>query len=1315
MPTDNSSAEVEREGLRYIEQIIADMRFIYRPMSQPDRGIDGQIELKVGDSPTGQFIMVQSKAGSSYLRNEKPDSFDFYSDPNHLTYWRRCPNPVILHVYDPRSRSGFWKHVQEYLRKNPETIETPPYKIAFDRTKDVFTGTCSDAMRGLFGESFVEMENAFRTHVINKHIKLTLFSVTSDRPLSVDLEKVFITLATVKQWPELFISLNSNWKGDDVAVKKILERARSLFRGGDFLSRESEVQRLIKEKLSEAIEVVGIKQNFTTSWPKSTSLNSVLQADSSAVITGNPGAGKTTLMKYIALAFARNIAEQKLGLQENRIPLLIALRDLNVFIQNLIERKQLDALGPSILPKFLYNYFAQTAPNLGLKQEFFSEQLNSGRSIVLLDGLDEVADAGHRARIARLAADMMSLESWKSNRFLVTSRPRGYDAECKARLSSYCTEYAIRPFEDKDIEAFTRAWYQAVTVVDKGDTEEARRDALHNATTLFRAIQADPRVRELAHNPLLLSVLAMVHQRNVELPRRRARLYEECTDFLLSYWDELKDRESATELGKAGELDRDTKRALLEPIALWLHEKGEEGTEVERGELEEQLAVQFKALGETDAVAKRRASEFLHVIADRSGLLVERSTGVFAFTHLTFQEYLAARAIIDRDDWQSIIVSHLHDPWWREVVLLSGSLLSDVKRGPMTARKKTKQFLSGIRNAGSRLENILHRDLLLSVRCLGDMEEAGVDSTIRDSLAVETIALWETSSYIRQQRDVVGSVSYSCRTLHGQRFLEALVASLSSDDQRQAAAALEAFDQLGALAADPAIVDGLLSLSRNDDPSLRNRGAQALGRLRDGTFHHGAIERLVELSGDGSPEMRLSVAESLGKIDGVPLPQTALNALVKLTRDANKAVSLRAIDSLAQVAEVNQDWAVAARILESLPDAGSFRRRRLGTALGLFEREPLSRKILETLLQKTVGPNALQKLVALDALANILRRRPTEESFIAVLAWVSDENNKLRRRATTALSRGEPATITQRMFDEVWALTLSQNVRARQSSTRILGRFISGRFTQVATDGLIRLCADEHVLVRSEAIDALGRFARTPAASLVANVLVESAKEDDELEVRRTAIRQLANFDPRLADGDLVGMLIDVTRGTEGKLRKTAMRSLAVIGNRGETPRILDRLIELTHDLELCMESVRAIGKLGPAAHTLEARLRLLELADDKNDAAKSVAIRAFLKIGVDPGMIDRVFEWSNSSIAGVKVAAIQCLSSVTTIDNEQLILRLTDYWEKSLNESEFQAWGDQFETLGEFAYSQLQRMGDFYATRSSPQQMSLPPHVLRA
>ena len=430
-------------------------------------------------------------------------------------------------------------------------------------------------------------------------------------------------------------------------------------------------------------------------------------------ILGAPGSGKTTLLRYLALSFARGQAHERLSLDEDRLPLLVTLRDFSRFL-NAPGRDGGDRrrFVPELLPGFLRDHTATVAPYLKLPDDFFSRQLDAHDCIVLLDGLDEVADPAERDRVAEAVAVFAG--HYRRSRFVLSSRPRGYEGEASRRLAARCADCTIRDFDDEDMGAFAANWYAAVTRERLDDGRNADAEARSRADDLLRAIRADGRVRALARTPLLLSVLAMVHQRGLGLPQRRVELYDACTDMLLGYWDQVKGGDAARELARDVGLDRREMRTVLEPIALWFHERGgwgsgageegpEQGVEVGREELEPQVARHFEDdLGFDDEAARRLAGTFLQVIEERAGLLVEREPGVYAFAHLTFQEYLAARALADREDYIERTLRHLHDPWWREVILLEVGHLGDVRHSGRRARKLTTKLIERIRGAGSR-------------------------------------------------------------------------------------------------------------------------------------------------------------------------------------------------------------------------------------------------------------------------------------------------------------------------------------------------------------------------------------------------------------------------------------------------------------------------------------------------------------------------------------------------------------------------------------------------------------------------------------
>jgi formylglycine-generating enzyme required for sulfatase activity len=157
-------------------------------------------------------------------------------------------------------------------------------------------------------------------------------------------------------------------------------------------------------------------------------------------------------------------------------------------------------------------------------------------------------------------------------------------------------------------------------------------------------------------NPLLLSIIALVHRYRATLPKRRVDLYAECVDVLLGHWDTAK--------GLLGKLDAGQKRAVLQSLALTM--QCEKRRELSRRDLTTRVATLLPGVG----AAAVEADEFLDEVRERSGLLVETGLDTYAFSHQTFQEYLAARALVDAESRRETLLARLREPWWQETVLL---------------------------------------------------------------------------------------------------------------------------------------------------------------------------------------------------------------------------------------------------------------------------------------------------------------------------------------------------------------------------------------------------------------------------------------------------------------------------------------------------------------------------------------------------------------------------------------------------------------------------------------------------------------------
>lgn len=394
------------------------------------------------------------------------------------------------------------------------------------------------------------------------------------------------------------------------------------------------------------------------------------------VVVGDPGAGKSTLLKHLAL-----LAVEKKWMDLPNLPLHIELSAFTISNhRNLLE-------------------FAATVweERYGFPREdalaYLQTICQQGQVLLLCDALDETVTGTSQEEAEASYVQVSQAITTIATRYplmpiVVTARKAGYHQ--RAHLSGF-TEMEVLDFRQEDIIQFVQSWFRL------HQDEQKRR----HASDLIAKLQRNPRIEALAANPLLLTLIALVYEDQLDLPDRRAELYKQCIDILLTKWD------ASRNIRRLREFKPEYKRRLLEELAWHFHLQGQ------RYFSEPDLLNRIATFLPTVGLAAEQNSQVLAEIAAENGLLKEQAHGWHGFFHLTLQEYCVAQYAADHQQIE-VLLARRDDPWWEEVLLLYTGRLPDASE-LLQRLLKTDETPSG---GGVQQVEIFHTDLLLAGRCL---------------------------------------------------------------------------------------------------------------------------------------------------------------------------------------------------------------------------------------------------------------------------------------------------------------------------------------------------------------------------------------------------------------------------------------------------------------------------------------------------------------------------------------------------------------------------------------------------------------------
>ncbi|MCG8352613.1 MAG: leucine-rich repeat domain-containing protein [Chloroflexales bacterium] len=464
---------------------------------------------------------------------------------------------------------------------------------------------------------------------------------------------------------------------------------------------------------------------------RSSPIDDVLACERRIVVRGEAGSGKTTLLQWIAVATAGREFRGPLSLWNNTVPFFIRLRQ--VVEQGFPAPEQ---------------YVALIARDIagGRPAGWENEQLENGRAVVLIDGVDELPE-GKREAFLECLKELV--DSYPHARYIITSRrtavsERNWPDWHEWMHDQGFAEVAIQPMSNTAIAAFIDQWHQAYA--DGTPDPDERADVLRAPAGLKRLLPRRAGLRRLAANPLLCAMICALHyEKRSQLPAERIKLYEECIDMLLAQ----RDAGRGIQHEDYPDLRVKQKLALLQDLAYRMMRNGESELPLET--VDDQLGGFLTRLGLDPGQPERIRAFFV----ERSNLLREPIEGQIGFTRRTFQEFFTAKEIANGGELGFLLKKAKNDQW-RETITLAAGLLR-----PKESEKLLRGLLYGKQRAPQPGESRQpardpsRRELVLA--CLSMAVEMGVviDSALRQEVFAAVQDLFPP--FTREQQQVVAA------------------------------------------------------------------------------------------------------------------------------------------------------------------------------------------------------------------------------------------------------------------------------------------------------------------------------------------------------------------------------------------------------------------------------------------------------------------------------------------------------------------------------------------------------------------------------
>lgn len=323
------------------------------------------------------------------------------------------------------------------------------------------------------------------------------------------------------------------------------------------------------------------------------------------VLLGNPGAGKSSIVKYAICKILEK--DYNTFLDKSVFDTLPIRIEIHKYNQNKIDKKFgiIDYISTLLNDEY----------QLQLSSEDLRQILKHNKTTIFFDGLDEVFDIQQRLSVRNDIQNF--IRAFEKVKCVVTSRFESYTEVSLSEKSFLQLE--VQNFNNTQIEDYVQKWYS----LEENNTE-VKKEEVNNCLKQLNHVD-----EELKCNPLLLSLILILYRNELEIPTSKLEIYENCTTTIVDHRDN-KEKKLLFDLTISNpvaifsdiaywQFDNQNKELLAEDILLYV-----KNHLLKKGEIDD------------DYKASCAAMEFLEFAKVRSIYFENK------FTHKTFLEYFTS-------------------------------------------------------------------------------------------------------------------------------------------------------------------------------------------------------------------------------------------------------------------------------------------------------------------------------------------------------------------------------------------------------------------------------------------------------------------------------------------------------------------------------------------------------------------------------------------------------------------------------------------------------------------------------------------------